>query len=71
VIENCSLTDNAVEGINGRGGAITFYGGSVKHVLKNCLLTGNSASLSGGAVSGELYATPEIANCTCVDNTAG
>ncbi|HCO92439.1 MAG TPA: hypothetical protein DIU00_00560, partial [Phycisphaerales bacterium] len=69
-IENCILSDNVAEGVNGSGGAINFYGGYVKHLVKNCLLTGNSSAVDGGAISGNLFAQPEIINCTFSENRA-
>ncbi|GAG41323.1 unnamed protein product, partial [marine sediment metagenome] len=42
-IENCTIKDNVARGVNGAGGAINFYGGYVKHQVRNCLITGNSA----------------------------
>ena len=71
VIENCVLADNAVQGANGHGGAISVYGGSVDHVIRNCLFKANAATAEGGAISSQLYAAPAIADCTFVDNTAG
>ena len=44
-------SDNKVEGVKGSGGAISFYGGFVSHVVRNCLITGNSASKYGGAIA--------------------
>ncbi|MHC4497521.1 MAG: right-handed parallel beta-helix repeat-containing protein [Planctomycetota bacterium] len=70
-IENCTFSDNIAEGAGGSGGAINFYGGYVKHLVKNCLLTGNSANAEGGAISCSIYATPEIRNCTFGNNGAG
>ncbi|MGD8499622.1 MAG: right-handed parallel beta-helix repeat-containing protein, partial [Phycisphaerales bacterium] len=70
-IENCTLSDNVAEGGGGSGGAINFYGGPVKHLIKNCLLTGNSANAEGGAISCNVYAAPEIMNCTFGKNVAG
>ncbi|UCG59514.1 MAG: right-handed parallel beta-helix repeat-containing protein [Phycisphaerales bacterium] len=70
MIENCILTENVANGVDGRGGAISFYGGYVEHVVKNCLLTGNSATESGGAVGSALFATPTFENCTFSDNAA-
>jgi predicted outer membrane repeat protein len=67
-IENCSLSNNVVEGINGSGGAINFYGGFVNHSVKNCLLTGNSAAVDGGAISCNSFAKPDIKNCTFSEN---
>ncbi len=63
-IENCTLSNNTADGINGSGGAISFYGGNVRHLIKNCLLTGNSSAVNGGAISSRLSAKPEIRNCT-------
>ena len=70
-IENCTLGNNAAEGVNGSGGAINFYGGHITHLVKNCLLTGNSAKVYGGAISCNLFAKPQIRNCTFSNNTAG
>ncbi|MCK4294432.1 MAG: right-handed parallel beta-helix repeat-containing protein [Planctomycetes bacterium] len=70
-IENSILQDNTVESVNGAGGAINFYGGNVDHLIKNCLLTGNSASAAGGAIASAIYSTPEIQNCTFVNNSSG
>jgi hypothetical protein len=70
-IENCTLSNNAAEGVNGSGGAINFYGGHIPHLVKNCLLTGNSAKVYGGAISCNLFAKPQIRNCTFSNNTAG
>jgi len=71
VIENCIIKDNVAEGIKGSGGAISFYGGYLTHLIKNCLITGNSATVNGGAISAYLYATPEIRNSTFSQNSAG
>jgi predicted outer membrane repeat protein len=72
VIENCILSDNVADGaIRGSGGAIGFYGGQLTHLVKNCLITGNSATVSGGAISAYLLATPEIRNSTFNENSAG
>jgi len=68
IIENCSLSNNVVEGLNGSGGAINFYGGHVDHLIRNCLLTGNSAAVDGGAISCNSFAKPEIKNCTFSQN---
>ena len=72
-IENYIISDNVVEGVNGSGGAISFYGnpGGVTHLLKNCLLSGNSATVEGGAIACSIFTTPEIRNCTFSDNNAG
>ncbi len=73
-IRNCVISDNSASGVypaGGSGGAINFYGGFVTHLLNNCLIVGNSAVADGGAVSCELFATPEIENCTFNNNSAG
>ncbi|MHC4436452.1 MAG: right-handed parallel beta-helix repeat-containing protein [Planctomycetota bacterium] len=67
-IENCTLSDNSADGVNGSGGAISLFGGKVSHSIKNCLLTGNSAVDDGGAISIRMFAKPEIQNCTFVSN---
>jgi len=54
------------------GGAISYYGSSIRNnLLKNCLVTGNKATVSGGAISSYLYAAPEIHNSTFSNNNAG
>lgn len=73
-IRNCVISDNSASGVypaGGSGGAINFYGGFVTQLLSNCLIVGNSAAADGGAVSCELFATPEIENCTFNNNSAG
>jgi len=70
-IEHCILQNNVAEGANGSGGAINFSGGYVNHLVKNCLLTSNTATSEGGAVSCNLFAKPEFQNCTFSGNTAG
>jgi len=70
-IENMVFQDNVVETGNGAGGAINFYGGGVEHLIKNCLLIGNSAEAQGGAIASAIYSKPEIQNCTFADNFAG
>ncbi|MHC4734392.1 MAG: right-handed parallel beta-helix repeat-containing protein [Planctomycetota bacterium] len=69
-IEDCTLADNVVEGINGSGGAVSFFGGEA-HLVRNCLLTGNTATVRGGAISSSYFATPNIKNCTFSGNNAG
>ena len=49
LIENVIFQDNRAEGRQGTGGAISLYGGGeVQHLIRNCLLTGNSAAAAGG-----------------------
>ncbi|MHC4499435.1 MAG: right-handed parallel beta-helix repeat-containing protein, partial [Planctomycetota bacterium] len=72
-IENCTIERNSAEGFTGTGGGIAFYGGdqSITHLVKNCLMLENSATVEGGAISSMLDTAPEIRNCTFVDNGAG
>lgn len=70
-IQNYTISDNVAEGVNGSGGGINFYGGDATYELKNCLLTGNSATTVGGAICSSIFAMPKIQNCTFADNTAG
>lgn len=72
-IRDCTISDNSADGIyptGGNGGAINFYGGAPTQEVFNCLMTGNSATIDGGAVFCR-NATPEIGNCTFSDNQAG
>ncbi|MHC4543549.1 MAG: right-handed parallel beta-helix repeat-containing protein, partial [Planctomycetota bacterium] len=70
-IQDSTLSNNIAEGINGAGGAINFYGGYLSHLVRNCLITGNSAALEGGAISANFFATPKIENSTFSRNSAG
>jgi len=70
-IANYTISDNVVEGVNGSGGGLNFYGGDATYEVTNCLLTGNSATVEGGAISCEIFAMPDVNNCTFVDNSAG
>jgi hypothetical protein len=69
-IEDYTFENNTAGGAKGSGGAITFYGGYVDHVVKNCLFLDNNANRHGGAVWAGLFATPSITNSTFVDNDA-
>jgi len=69
-LENVSFAENEAGGINGRGGALCFYGNGEQQEVKNCLFTSNSATRAGGAISCETYTQPRISNCTFVENTA-
>ena len=63
---NCQISDNnAVYS----GGAIMFKGPeTTSSVLHNCLFTGNSAGLLGGAITCNLNTSPTITNCTFSEN---
>jgi predicted outer membrane repeat protein len=72
-IRNCTIRDNFADGnypAGGNGGAINFYGGASPQTVFNCLITGNSAAVDGGAIFCS-NATPEIGNCTFSGNLAG
>jgi predicted outer membrane repeat protein len=72
-IRNCTISDNFADGVypaGGSGGAINFYGGASAQAVFNCLITGNSAAVDGGAIFCS-NATPEIGNCTFSGNLAG
>jgi hypothetical protein len=69
-IENCTFLQNAAQGVQGSGGAISFYGGYVDHLVKNCLFSENSAKRDGGAIWSGLYAKPVVTNSTFAKNTA-
>ena len=71
LIENCIIKDNVAQGPTGTGGAIKFFGGYLSHIVRNCLIIGNFANTNGGAISCELFATPEIQNCTFSENSTG
>jgi hypothetical protein len=71
-ILHCTIVDNIANGsypTGGCGGAINFEGWSSAHRVFNCLITGNSAAVDGGAIfcSG---ASPEVGNCTFSGNLA-
>jgi hypothetical protein len=72
-IRNCTIRDNFADGnypAGGDGGAINFYGGASPQTVFNCLITGNSAAVDGGAIFCS-NATPGIGNCTFSGNLAG
>jgi hypothetical protein len=72
-IRDCTIVGNSAGGsypTGGCGGAINFVGQVSVHQVFNCLITGNSVTVDGGAIycSG---ATPQIQNCTFDDSFAG
>jgi hypothetical protein len=70
-IRDYTIKDNLADGEGAYGGAIAFYGGYVTHEVKNCLVVNNFATASGGAISCNLFAAPQIKNSTFADNSTG
>ena len=68
MIIDCTIKDNSADGAVGHGGAIYFQNTAATQVVKNCLITGNSAAANGGAISCE-GASPTISNGTFSENT--
>jgi subtilisin family serine protease len=73
-ITDCDISDN---GANGSGGGIyisskDIYGEEVSGenaiLVKNCLITNNSASRDGGGISANWHSDPNIINCTIANN---
>ncbi|MCP4641208.1 MAG: hypothetical protein GY851_12275, partial [bacterium] len=69
-IEDCMFTGNNAGGLQGSGGAISFYGGYVDHRVRNCLFLDNQANREGGAIWAGLYAAPVIEQSTFGKNSA-
>lgn len=72
-IRDCTISDNSADGnypTGGNGGAINFYGGAPPQTVFNCLITGNSAAVDGGAIFCR-SASPDVGNCTFSGNLAG
>ena len=72
LIENSILTNNHAEGGYAAGGAIIFHGGhdKIDQTVKNCLFTGNTSQVKGGAVAVDIYTAPRFINCTFSNNIA-
>ncbi|MDD5064204.1 MAG: S8 family serine peptidase [Phycisphaerae bacterium] len=73
-IVDCNFANNSTRG---SGGGIYFsnknvfgedISGDNQLLVKNCLITGNSASRDGGGISSNWYSEPNIVNCTIADN---
>ncbi len=55
------------------GGGICLDGDTIfaqKPLIKNCLITANTAADSGGGIASTYFARPTIQNCTLADNLA-
>ncbi len=65
------FVENRAESGQGQGGAIALVSGNaiIRHQLDNCLLAGNYAKLTGGAVAMTNGVSPSFNNCTFVGNT--
>jgi len=72
-IRNSQFTNNSAQGQRASGGAIAFYGGDnvLTQNITNCLFTGNTATVRGGAVSCSIFTAPVLVNCTFSNNSAG
>jgi len=70
-ITNCIIADNKTTtySANYGGGGGIYCNGSSPRVI-NCTITGNSATLNGGAICCEDNSSPEMTNCTIVNNRA-
>ncbi|MGD8499366.1 MAG: right-handed parallel beta-helix repeat-containing protein, partial [Phycisphaerales bacterium] len=66
-IEHSVISRNVTAG---SGGGVYLGGGAGSPLLRNCLLTENSAILEGGGVASYWSVTPTISNCTIADNIA-
>ncbi|MGA2092683.1 MAG: S8 family serine peptidase [Sedimentisphaerales bacterium] len=76
-ITDCNILRNRSAGDGGGiyvssrniGGTEAPGGNSV--LIKNCLITNNSADANGGGIAAVWFSDPNIVNCTIVNNTAG
>ena len=75
-VVDCNISNNQV---GGSGGGIYMSSKNIdgneiegdNYVLvKNCLITGNTADLDGGGISANWYSEPNIVNCTIFNNRA-
>jgi len=65
-ITDCDISGNAA---TGSGGGVYIASWYKPVLLKNCLITHNSANRDGGGVSTDWGSFVEISNCTIADNT--
>jgi Subtilase family/Divergent InlB B-repeat domain/Right handed beta helix region len=75
-VADCNIVSNQT---GGSGGGIYISSvnvdgneieGENSVLVKNCLITGNTADLDGGGISANWYSDPNIVNCTIVNNDA-
>ncbi|MBN1124670.1 MAG: right-handed parallel beta-helix repeat-containing protein [Sedimentisphaerales bacterium] len=71
-LRNLIFENNTALGENAYGGAVSFYGSDSREtqIIENCLLTGNHAGNSGGAIACRIFTEAQVRNCTLVNNTA-
>ncbi len=67
VIENCTIKNNHSEG--GSGGGI-YATAHIDPFVKNCLISGNSATNVGGGLYHDLGCDPQIEGCVIENNSA-
>ena len=68
VISNCKIIDNESYAINGGG----IYLSRSNAIISNCIISHNTAfGQRGGGISCGNQSSPEIINCTIVDNGTG
>jgi len=75
-VRDCNIWANASAGSGGGiyissqdAEGIELPGGN-SVLIKNCLITGNSAGQNGAGISATWYSDPNIVNCTITDNNA-
>jgi parallel beta-helix repeat protein len=66
LIRDCTIRNNSATGY---GGAADLYGGTGLQKFINCLITDNTASKNGGAISVGMFNEPQISSCTFTGNT--
>ncbi len=69
-VNNTTITENFAK-VSGGGLCIDGWFTPEPHrpLIKNCLITGNTAVESGGGITSITFADPQIQNCTIANNT--
>ena len=66
---NTMITDSALSDNTASSGGAIYIDSGLTTLLRNCLITGNSAGSDGGGISTTWDSNPTIANCTIADNS--